>query len=42
MAELTISADDITAALKGTGREPLTGEDRQVLGSSAGKFPLFA
>src|SRR5215472_1581357 len=36
------SWDDVTAALKGTGREPLTGEDRQVLGSSAGKFPLFA
>ena len=36
------SWDDVTAALKGTGREPLTGEDRQALGSSAGKFPLFA
>jgi len=36
------SWDDVTAALKGTGREPLTGEDRQALGPSAGKFPLFA
>jgi len=36
------SWDDVTAALKGTGREPLTEEDRQALGPSAGKFPLFA
>jgi hypothetical protein len=41
-APLPDSWDDVTAALKGTGREPLTGEDRRVLGSSAGKFPLFA
>jgi mycothiol maleylpyruvate isomerase-like protein len=34
--------DDVTAALKGTGREPLTEADRQALGASAGKFPLFA
>jgi hypothetical protein len=32
----------LDAALKGTGREPLTGEDRLALGPSAGKFPLFA
>ena len=34
--------DDVTAALKGTGREPLTEADRQALGPSAGKFPVFA
>jgi uncharacterized protein (TIGR03083 family) len=34
--------DDVTAALKGTGREPLTEADRQALGPSAGKLPLFA
>src|SRR5262249_6378953 len=34
--------DDVPAALKGTGREPLTEEDRQALGPSAGQFPLFA
>ena len=33
---------DVAAALKGIGREPLTGEDRRALGPSAGKFPLFA
>src|SRR5215470_9473438 len=41
-ASLPDSWDDVTAALKGTGREPLTEEDRRALGSSAGKFPLFA
>ena len=34
--------DDVTAALKGTGRDPLTDADRRALGSSASKFPLFA
>jgi mycothiol maleylpyruvate isomerase-like protein len=34
--------DDVTAALKGTGREPLTEADRQALGPSGGKFPIFA
>jgi hypothetical protein len=34
--------DDVTAALKGTGREPLTDADRQALGSLATRFPLFA
>ena len=34
--------DDVTAALKGTGREPLTEADRQALGASASRFPLFA
>jgi hypothetical protein len=34
--------DDVTAALKGTGREPLTEADRQALGPAAGRFPLFA
>jgi len=41
-APLPGSWDDVTAALKGTGREPLTGEDRRALGPAAGKFPLFA
>ena len=41
-ASLPASWDDVTAALKGTGREPLTGQDRQVLGQSAAAFPLFA
>jgi hypothetical protein len=34
--------DDVTAALKGTGREPLTGADRQALAALAARFPLFA
>ncbi len=34
--------DDVTAALKGTGREPLTEADRQALGPLAARFPLFA
>ena len=41
-APLPAAWDDGTAALKGTGREPLTEADRQALGPSAGKFPLFA
>ena len=41
-APLPDSWDDGAAALKGTGREPLTGEDRRALGPSAGKLPLFA
>ncbi len=34
--------DDVTAALKGTGRDALTEADRQALGSLATRFPLFA
>jgi Mycothiol maleylpyruvate isomerase N-terminal domain len=41
-APLPASWDDTTAALKGTGRDPLTGADRQALGSLASAFPLFA
>jgi Mycothiol maleylpyruvate isomerase N-terminal domain len=41
-APLPAAWDDGTAALKGTGREPLTEADRQALGPSASKFPLFA
>ena len=41
-APVPASWDDVTAALKGTGREPLTEADRQALGPSAGKFPLLA
>ena len=33
--------DDATAARRGTGREPLTDEDRVELGSSVAAFPLF-
>ncbi|MBN1091588.1 maleylpyruvate isomerase N-terminal domain-containing protein [Blastococcus sp. TML/M2B] len=33
--------DDVTAARRGTGREPLTDEDRAELGVRAGAFPLF-
>jgi hypothetical protein len=34
--------DDAAAALKGTGRVPLTDEDRAVLGPLAGRIPLFS
>ncbi len=33
--------DDVTAARRGTGREPLTEADRAGLGDDAGAFPLF-
>ncbi|MGY1820384.1 maleylpyruvate isomerase N-terminal domain-containing protein [Geodermatophilus sp. SYSU D00079] len=33
--------DDATAARRGTGREPLTAEDRAALGTAAERFPLF-
>ena len=33
--------DDVTAARRGTGREPLTAEDRTELGPRAAAFPLF-
>jgi hypothetical protein len=33
--------DDVTAARRGTGREPLTDEDRAELGPVAGAIPLF-
>ena len=33
--------DDVTAARRGTGREPLTESDRAQLGPDAGAFPLF-
>lgn len=33
--------DDATAARRGTGREPLTAEDRAELGGAAAHFPLF-
>ena len=33
--------DDVTAARRGTGREPLTADDRAELGAAAGAFPLF-
>lgn len=33
--------DDISKALKGTGREPLTEQDRELLRELAGRFPLL-
>ncbi|MGY1815430.1 maleylpyruvate isomerase N-terminal domain-containing protein [Blastococcus sp. SYSU D00820] len=33
--------DDVTAARRGTGREPLSDTDRAALGSAAARFPLF-
>ena len=33
--------DDVTAARRGTGREPLTDADRAELGAAAAAFPLF-
>ncbi|RFU22835.1 maleylpyruvate isomerase N-terminal domain-containing protein [Geodermatophilus marinus] len=33
--------DDVTAARRGTGREPLTGADGVALGPAAERFPLF-
>ena len=41
-ASLPAAWDDVTAALMGTGREPLTEQDRQALGPLAARFPLFA
>jgi Mycothiol maleylpyruvate isomerase N-terminal domain len=41
-APLPDSWDDTTAALKGTGRVPLTDADRQALGPVTPAFPLFA
>ena len=38
---LPSSWDDVTAARRGTGREPLTAADRAELGSAADAFPLF-
>jgi hypothetical protein len=34
--------DDVSCVLKGTGRLPLTSEDRARLGPAAERFPLFA
>jgi hypothetical protein len=41
-APIPAAWDDVTAALKGTGREPLGEQDRQALGPLAARFPLFA
>jgi uncharacterized protein (TIGR03083 family) len=38
---LPASWDDTSAAVKGTGRAPLTGEDRALLGPLAERVPLF-
>ncbi len=35
------SWDDVTAARRGTGREPLIADDRAELGTSVTAFPLF-
>ena len=33
--------DDRTCALKGTGREPVTADERSALGALADRLPLF-
>jgi hypothetical protein len=38
---LPVGWDDVTAARRGTGREPLTGDDRAELGERVTAFPLF-
>ncbi len=38
---LPVAWDDATAARRGTGREPLTDDDRAELGTGAAAFPLF-
>jgi hypothetical protein len=40
-ASLPESWDDVTAARRSTGREPLTAEDRAELGDRVSAFPLF-
>jgi len=40
-APLPTDWDDATAARRGTGREPLSADDRARLGSTAAAFPLF-
>jgi hypothetical protein len=40
-APLPARWDDVTAARRGTGREPLTAQDRLELGERAAAFPLF-
>jgi uncharacterized protein (TIGR03083 family) len=40
-APLPADWDDVTCALKGTGREPVTAADRAALGPTAERFPLF-
>ena len=39
---LPASWDDISAAVKGTGRTPLTDGDRALLGPLAERIPLFS
>ncbi|MCA0144522.1 maleylpyruvate isomerase N-terminal domain-containing protein [Blastococcus sp. LR1] len=38
---LPVAWDDVTAARRGTGREPLTASDRAELGERVAAFPLF-
>jgi Mycothiol maleylpyruvate isomerase N-terminal domain len=40
-APLPAAWDDVTAARRGTGREPLTADDRVALGDRVPAFPLF-
>ncbi|MGY1639843.1 maleylpyruvate isomerase N-terminal domain-containing protein [Geodermatophilus sp. SYSU D00703] len=40
-ARLPVQWDDVTAARRGTGREPLDDADRALLGAAAERFPLF-
>lgn len=39
--QVPVAWDDATYAMKGTGRLPLTGEERQALGPLSDRFPLF-
>jgi hypothetical protein len=38
---LPASWDDVTCALKGTGRQPVSQADQSALGPAAGRLPLF-
>ena len=40
--DLPVDWDDATAARRGTGREPLTAADRNVLGTLVERFPLLS
>ena len=41
-SDLPVDWDDVTAARRGTGREPLTAADLGVLGAGAERFPLLS
>jgi hypothetical protein len=41
LGERPPSWDDVTYALKGTGRVPLDAPEREFLGPRAGRYPAF-